>query len=59
MSDHVLNDRRWHVMKITLSKPEVNATDHEMSKTVADALITIIDQDDQPHNSLKTALAGG
>jgi enoyl-CoA hydratase/carnithine racemase len=59
MSDHVLSDRRWHVMKITLSKPKVNATDHEMSKTVADALITNIDQDDQPHNSLKTALAGG
>ena len=59
MSDHVLIDRRWHVMKITVSTLKVDATDHEMSKTVADALITIIDQDDQPHNSLKTALAGG
>ena len=54
MSEHVLIERRGHVMEITLNKPKVNAIDHEMSKAVADAFVAF-DLDDYLGVSILTA----
>ena len=54
MSKHVLIERRGHVMEITLSKPKVNAIDHEMSKAVADAFV-VFDKDDDLRVAILTA----
>ena len=54
MSEHVLIERRGHVMEITLNKPKVNAIDHEMSKVVADAFVAF-DTDDDLRVAILTA----
>ena len=54
MSEHVLIERRGHVMEITLNKPKVNAIDHEMSKAVADAFVAF-DIDDDLRVAILTA----
>ena len=54
MSEHVLIERRGHVMEITLNKPKVNAIDHEMSKAVADAFVAF-DTDDDLRVAILTA----
>ena len=54
MSEHVLIERNGHVMEITLKKPKVNAIDHEMSKTVADAFV-VFEKDDDLRVAILTA----
>src|SRR6056300_258866 len=54
MSEHVLIERRGHVMEITLNKPKVNAIYHEMSKAVADAFVAF-DKDDDLRVAILTA----
>ena len=54
MSEHLLIERRGHVMEITLNKPKVNAIDHEMSKAVADAFVAF-DKDDDLRVAILTA----
>ena len=54
MSEHVLIERRGHVMEITLNKPKVNAINHEMSKAVADAFVAF-DIDDDLRVAILTA----
>ena len=55
MSEHVLIERRGHVMEITLDKPKVNAIDHEMSKAIADAFVKF-DTVSYTHLTLPTIL---
>mgnify|MGYP001367444885 CR=1 FL=1 len=55
MSEHVLIERRGHVMEITLNKPKVNAIDHEMSKAIADAFVEFDKDDDLQRRTLSTS----